>query len=52
MKTSMNHCTRKSISGPADGYPHLPVSLQTISLANCCKEKKLLSCNKLIISKL
>ncbi len=39
MKTSMNNYTRKSISGPADGYPHLPVSLQTISLRIVAKRR-------------
>ena len=52
MKTSMNLYTRKSISGPTDGCPHLPFSLQTVLSEGNCKEKGLLYYNTLIINKL
>lgn len=52
MKTSMNNYTRKSISGPADGYPHLPVSLQIIPSEEDCNEGCPFPYNNLTIKRL
>lgn len=52
MKTSMSNYIRKRISGHADGYPHLPVSLQIISSEEICKGESLFHDNRLIIKKL
>ncbi len=51
MKTSMSNYIRKRISGHADGYPHLPVSLQIISSEEICKGESLFHDNRLIIKK-